>query len=274
MRYAAVSILFCLSLGYSHFSCANNDLHLKLPKAGSLEPETTSQYYAQALQLALSKTRTKSETIQIDFHPAAVNRERARLLVKQNVIDVIWSTSNKEREAELTAVKFNLLRGINEYRLLLIRADDQSRFDAVNTMIDLQKLKIGSGTRWSDTDIYRFNGLPVVTSYAYRPMFRMLKIKRFDYMARSIQELQYEVEHYGAMGLVVEKNLVLHYPQPIYFFVNNTNSALADRIKRGLEIAQKDGSLEALFFATPNFSNAWNELQQLKRKTIELKAPE
>ena len=274
MRYVLLSVFWCMSLGFSHFSMAENTLHLTLPKAGSLEPEATSQFYEQALLLALTKTSAAPEQIKLDHHDNAVNRERARLLVKQEVLDIIWSSSNKKREAELTPVKFNLIRGINEYRLLLIRATDQVQFDQVKTLHDLQQFRIGSGLQWSDTDIYRFNGLPLVTSYAYDPMFRMLAAKRFDFMARSIQEVHSELEHYGKLGLVIEKNLLIHYPQPIYFFVNKKNSALAARIQRGLEIARDDGSLDKVFFATPNFSKAWEELQQLDRKVIELNVPD
>lgn len=276
----AVFFLACLCLLYffAHNSTASgmtdDVLHITMPKAGSLEPESTSRFYEQALQLALEKTRHTSERIQFNYYSFDVRRERARLLVKKGTLDIIWSSSNKKREAELMPVKFNLIRGINEYRLLLIRADDQPRFDQVKNVADLAKFKIGSGTHWSDTDIYRFNALPLVTSYAYEPMFRMLSIKRFDYMARSIQEVHYELEHYGKLGLAIEKNLVIHYPQPIYFFVNHDNRALAERIQTGLEIARDDGSLDALFFAVPNFRQAWEELQQLNRKVIELKVPE
>jgi len=268
----------CLLCFFSHNSTAsgmtNDVLQITLPKAGSLEPESTSRFYEQALRLALEKTSHVSERIQFNYHPLDVRRERARLLVKTGTLDVIWSSSNKKREVELMPVKFNLIRSINEYRLLLIRADDQARFDQVKNLADLAKFKIGSGTHWSDTDIYRFNGLPLVTAYSYEPMFRMLKVKRFDYMARSIQEVNYELEHYGKSGLTIEKNLAIHYPQPIYFFVNHDNRVLAERIQTGLEIARDDGSLDALFFSVPNFKQAWEQLQQLNRKVIELKAPE
>src|SRR5688572_15598247 len=250
MRYALLSVVWCMSFVFSPFimaentiaesSMADSSLHLKLPKAGTLEPEMTSQFYEQALHLALTKTGNATEQIQFDYHPSFVNRERARRMVKQGVLDIVWSSSNKKRETELTSVKFNLIRGINEYRLLLIRAADQPQFDQVKTLSDLQKFKIGSGTHWSDTDVYRFNALPLVTSYAYESMFRMLRAKRFDYMARSIQEVHYELEHYGKLGLTIEKKLVIHYPQPIYFFVNKKNAALAKRIQRGLEMAQAD----------------------------------
>jgi hypothetical protein len=272
--YACLCLLFVFAHNSTASGMSDDVLHITMPKAGSLEPESTSRFYEQALQLALEKTRHASERIQFEYHPYDVKRERARLLVKKGTLDIIWSSSNKKREAELMPVKFNLIRGINEYRLLLIRADDQPRFDQVKNVADLANFKIGSGTHWSDTGIYRFNGLPLVTSYAYAPMFRMLGVKRFDYMARSIQEVNYEVEHYGKLGLAIEKNLAIHYPQPIYFFVNHNNRDLAERIQRGLEIARDDGSLDALFFAVPNFRQAWEQLQQLNRKVIELKVPE
>jgi ABC-type amino acid transport substrate-binding protein len=275
MQYAVYFYAcLCLSLTFSHGSIANTLLHLTLPKSGSLEPEVTSRFYEQALRLALEKTSHAAEHIQFDYHTLDVKRERARLLVKKGTLDIIWSSSNKKREAELMPVKFNLIRGINEYRLLLIRADDQARFDKIKNLTDLQQFRIGSGTHWSDTEIYRFNSLPLVTSYSYAPMFRMLGVKRFDYMARSIQEVNYELEHYGKLGLAIEKNLAIHYPQPIYFFVSNENRALAERIQRGLEMARDDGSLDALFFGIPNFRQAWEQLQQLNRKVIELKIPE
>lgn len=277
--YASLSLLFpSLILTFSESSAASStakdELRLMLPKAGSLEPEVTSRYYEQALQLALEKTRRESELFHFDHYPASVNRARARLLVKQGKVDIIWSSSSKTREAELTPIRFNLIRGINEYRLLLIRADDQAKFDKVKTLTDLQKFKIGTGVQWSDTEIYHFNALPVVTSYSYIPMFRMLKVGRFDYMARSIQEIHFELETYGKSGLVIEKNLAIHYPQPIYFFVNNSNLALATRIQKGLEIARDDGSLDALFFSIPNFRKAWEQLQKLNRHIIELNVPE
>lgn len=271
MRYAA--LCFFLSLAsISACSWAGN-LHIVLPQKNSLEPEVTGRFYVQALQLALHKTAAPDERIQITHYEKEVARERARLLVQKGTLDVVWSSSSPKREAEFATVKFNLLRGINEYRLLVIRADEQTRFDNIKTLSDLQQFKIGTGTHWSDTEIYRFNGLPLVKSYSYEPMFRMLKLKRFDYMARSLQEVQDDTERYEKLGLAIEKNLAIHYSQPIYFFLNKNNAELAERIKKGLEIAQQDGSLDALFFDIPNFRQAWEMMQALDRNVIELQIP-
>lgn len=257
---------------------AEQPLSLTIPAPGSLEPEATGIYFEKALRLALSKTTTNdpSATTQEPEYTFAyhyqqtIGRERFRLLVKQGVVDVIWSSSTRQREEEFAPVKFNLLRGINEYRALLIRAGDQPRFDNVNSIDDLRQFKIGSGIHWSDTQIYNVNGLPIVTSYAFDNMFRMLAARRFDYMARSLQEIDQEIEQYGKLGLTVEKNLLIHYPQPIYFFLNKKNDALAKRIERGLLMAQADGSLNEIFMSIPSFRSAEEKIRHINRKVIEL----
>jgi hypothetical protein len=63
---------------------------------------------------------------------------------------------------------------------------------------------------------------------------------------------------------------LLHYPQPIYFFVNKSNKKLAKRIKKGLKIAQEDGSFDQLFFEFPEFKAAYDQLQSHNRRVIEL----
>ncbi|HTF96346.1 MAG TPA: transporter substrate-binding domain-containing protein [Cellvibrio sp.] len=257
---------------------AAQPIPLIIPPLGSMEPETTGIYYEKLLQLALDKTATPPDSpeaineveYKITHYNQALGRERYRLLVKQGAVDLMWSSSNKEREQELVPVKVNLLRGINEYRVLLIRADDQARFDKVKTLMDLQKFKIGTGLHWSDTQVYNFNDLPMVTSYAFDNMFRMLALKRFDYMARSLQEIEHELKVYGDLGLVMEKNLLIHYPQPIYFFLNKKHHALAKRIERGLSVAQQDGSLDELFYSFPNFRSAEEKIRHLDRRVIEL----
>jgi hypothetical protein len=252
--------------------CQAQPIPLVIPPPGSMEPAATGIYYEKVLQLALDKSaETAQEKYQIIHHNQVVGRERYRLLLKQGVVDIIWSSSNKTREEELIPVRFNLLRGINEYRVLLIRADDQVRFSEVRNLADLRQFKVGSGIHWSDTEVYKFNGLPIVTTYSFDAMFRMLAVKRFDYMARSLQEIDYELEKYRDLGLIAEKNLLIHYPQPIYFFLNKKHPELAKRIEQGLLIAQQDGSLDELFQSIPNFRAAEEKIRHIDRRIIELR---
>lgn len=271
-----VRVVCALSLLAVGLCChADQPIPLVIPPPGAMEPVATGIYYEKVLQLALDKSagtaETNPEKYQIAHHDQVVGRERYRLLVKQGVVDIMWSSSNKTREEELIPVRFNLLRGINEYRVLLIRADDQPRFDRVKNLADLREFKIGSGTHWSDSQVYRFNDLPLVTSYSFEAMFRMLAAKRFDYMARSLQEIDYELEQYRELGLVAEKNLMIHYPQPIYFFLNKKHPELAKRIEQGLLLAQQDGSLDELFQSIPNFRAAEEKIRHIDRRIIELR---
>lgn len=81
----------------------------------------------------------------------------------------------------------------------------------------------------------------------------MLASKRFDYFPRGLHEVYSEQKIAAEKNIVVEDSIMLHYPVPIYFFVNKNNVALANRIERGLRIAMQDGSFDELFLALLDF---------------------
>ena len=191
-------------------------------------------------------------------------------MVAQNDLDIMWSSSTPEREEQLEPVRFNLLRGINEYRFLLIRAEDQEKFAQIDNLEQLRQMRAGAGTHWSDAQILRDHGFEVATSWNHGGLFRMLSIKRFDFMARTYNEIQHELATYPEYKLAAENHLLLHYQQPIYYFVRKGNQALAQRIERGLALAQADGSLDELFFSIPDFKTTWDHLQSLQHKVIYL----
>jgi len=254
----------------SHGSYGEKPLHLRLIDPQQVEPESTRHYYIRALELALSKTATANEKLQFHFIDQSVGRERVRAMIMHDELDVMWSSSTREREEHLEAVKFNLLRGINEYRFLLIRKQDQARFKPIHDLEGLRKFTLGSGTHWSDTDIFRRHGFRVVTAWNHESLFRMLAAKRFDFMARTYNEIQREIRERPELNLVVENHLLLRYEQPIYFFVHKNNQELARRLERGLQLAQADGSLGELFFSIEEFKDAWNALQHMDRTIIHL----
>jgi len=59
-------------------------------------------------------------------------------------------------------------------------------------------------------------------------------------------EIWSEKEQYKET-LDIADNIMLFYPQPVYFFVNKDRPKLAADLKAGLAKAQKDGSYKALF---------------------------
>ena len=99
----------------------------------------------------------------------------------------------------------------------------------------------------------------------------MLRVKRFDYMPRGVYESFYEQRTHAGEGIAIEKTIFLHYHVPFYFFVSRDNPALADRIARGLGIALKDGSFDALFNSFPSFRKGLAEIRANRRRIFALK---
>src|SRR5690606_4120184 len=126
------------------------------------------------------------------------------------------------------------------------------------------------GAQWVDAAVMRNNHLPYIASPGYGRLFRMLSAGRFDYFSRGLYQVYGEIENYAELDLVVEPTLMLSYPNTVYFFVREDNQALAERIEKGLLLARKDGSLDALFQSIPRFQRALAELANHQRRVLEL----
>jgi hypothetical protein len=229
-------------------------------------------YFPKLLRLALEKTRAEGpfEIVQIDQH---LTSPRQATEIKNNgIINLMWDGSNQQRETELWPVRVSLLRHLNDYRLFLIRAEDQGRFSNIRTLDQLRALKAGAGVNWPSTEILRANNIPVVTSIAYEYLFPMLRAKRFDYMPRGVYEASHEQRVNEREDLAIEKTIFLHYHVPFYFFVSKENAALGQRVERGLRLAIKDGSFDKLFNSIPAFRQAQAEIDSNKRRVFELKS--
>lgn len=232
-------------------------------------------YFFKVLELALTKTQASDGPFELDSLKEVLSNKRyiAELRRDDGILDIIWTMNDADRERDLLPIKISLLRGMNSYRIFLIRAEDREKFSNIRTLEDLKKLKAGSGSVWPDTPILQANGLPVTTSGQYENLFNMLVHKRFDYFPRGVYEIWNEHSIHGRRGLVIENRLMFHYPAPIYFFVNKKNQALADRIQRGLEMAIADGSFEKLFFSTPGFARGFEEMNNHSRTVFHLETP-
>ncbi|MES2822883.1 MAG: transporter substrate-binding domain-containing protein [Pseudomonadota bacterium] len=248
---------------------------LVIPHAAFHDITTANYYPEELLKLALQKTEASDGRVDVKFYPLSTGRNRSRVILMNKLgLDVLWSSSTHQREQQLLAIKFNLYQGISEYKILLIRKEDQKKFAKIKTLADLRNFKAGTGTHWQDTQILSFNNLPFVTSWDYEPMFKMLVAKRFDYMVRSSHEIWGEINRHPEWSLMAEQTLLLHYNQPLYYFVHKENIALAERILRGLNLAKADGSLDALRDSLPDFKMAVAEINSKHRTMIELANPE
>jgi len=241
-------------------------------------PESTMdlrhKYFVQLLNLTLSKTNNQLKTTQLKATAEPMQQGRAiQELILNRHVDVVWTVTSQIREQQLLPIRIPLLKGLLGYRVAIIRTEDQEIFAKVSSIKALKKFTAGQGHDWPDTKILSANGINVVTSSSYQSLFAMLQMRRFDFFPRGITEAWQEVAMQRDSKLMVDENILLYYPSPIYFFVNTSNVVLAERIKRGLQLSIDDGSFEQLFYSFPEHMKMFSSIKIKQRKLITLHNP-
>lgn len=236
--------------------------------------EDPSDFFEQLLILSLDKTRATDGDYVLThlIHRGGIARDRAMVIAGVG-IDVMWASATKEREEQMRIVPIDLLKSLNNFRVLLIKKDTQQQFSQVKTLDDLKKFTTGSGEHWTDGVIMKDNGFNVMVTSSYYGLFKMLAARRFHFISRGLHEIGYDTQAYKQFDLVKEDSLLLSYdiPIPYCFFVNKNNTKLADRIERGLKIALQDGSFDKLFYQMPSFKEGEDILKSANRTLITIK---
>lgn len=235
-----------------------------------LTPDHDDYYFSKVLELALAKTVSTHGPYQIKLVPVMPITNRLLREIELGRVDITWMPYNINAPAQLMPIKIRLLKNLSDHRVFLIRADDQARFSQVKTIEDLRRLRGGIGSHWPDRIVMEENGLPLVLSMSYFNLFKMLASNRFDYYSRGVHQVLPEVSAYADKGLVLERELLLRYENPVYFYVNKSNTLLAERLSLGLKIAVEDGSFDTLFHQFENFTWAESMLKQANRRVIPL----
>jgi hypothetical protein len=228
-------------------------------------------FFVEALKLALARTADGEPAPTLVHAPPDLPRPRLRQMLQDGQLDLMWSTTTPEREAQALPVRFDLLKGSNELRFLLVRAADLPALRQVRTLQALRAWRAGAGTYWSDTQILRANGFTVETSTKFELLFRMLKAERFDFMPRTRDEIDAELAFHVDQGFAELPGLALQYRQPLYFFVTRDKPRLAERLLRGLTLAGADGSFDALFMADAGLKAAWTQLRSYTGLRLQLR---
>lgn len=248
----------------------------------SIAGETTIRYFPagpiyeyrwKLLELALAHSPNGSEPSRLVPFAEEITQNRGVQLLQSGAIDVIALGTNAEREAQMRPIKIDILRGIVGFRIFVIRAADQARIARMDDKTLRQQLVFGLNSQWADLPIMRANGFTVETSTSYEPLFGMLSAGRFDAFPRGLNEAAREVEERKKTypQLAVEQTKALYFPFPIYFWVSRENTALAQRIERGLKLALADGSFRQLFETYHAAEIA--ALARDKRQVIRLASP-
>ncbi len=229
-------------------------------------------YRTALLQLVLDQTAEEGRC-QLSPQFTTVTPDRGLALLQEGRIDVVSVPTTLRRERELRAVRFDILRGLLGYRVLLIRKQRQAEFAAVRSLAELRRFRLGLGSHWADLPLLQYNGFQVMATPRYESLFAMLARGRFDAFPRGVNEAWQELaEQQGTFpDLRVEPTLALYYPWPVYFFVRRDNQPLADRLHRGLMRAQADGSLQRLFME--HHGNLLQQANLAKRRLLLLSNP-
>ena len=254
--------------------CLAEITRIYVTDTGAVDKTDPADFFEPLLELALEKTRSTDGDYRLlrNKHGGGIARDRAMVIAGAG-IDVMWASVTKEREEQMRLVPVDLLKGYNNYRILLINRDAQPEFSKVKTLADLRSFSVGSGEHWTDGAIMKDNGFNLITTSSYGGLFKMLAARRFHFISRGLNEVEFDTKKYKDFDLVQEESLLLVYDVPIKycFFVNKDNAKLGDRIERGLKIAQQDGSFDQLFYQIPSFKAAEEILKSSHRTVITIK---
>jgi hypothetical protein len=208
-------------------------------------PDLKQSYFVDLLTLALevSKPRYGDYTLQ----PINIEMAQARtsmMLQREEYIDLTWRMTSQTLENKLQAIYFPILKGLMGYRIFIIHKNKQHLFNKKTSLADLQKIALGQGYNWADSDILLANNFQVVKGND-TSLIEMLKKGRFSYFPRALHEPWLEISE--DEDLTVEKFLMLQYPAPTFFFVNRKNKRLEQRLSFGLALLLESEQFEKFF---------------------------
>lgn len=193
------------------------------------------------------------------------------ILLKRGDIDIGWFGVQKKNAEALDRIPFPLYRGLLGYRVMLLRAQDKGLLRHVSSVEQLKEFTLGQGESWSDTKIFRHNQFNLVTATGYDELFEMLKTGRFDAFPRSILEVSAELKEFSEDKLVLDKYLLLHYPQAMFIHVLEQHSKLSDFIDTRLKLLVANGTYQTLF--DKHYRSSLDVLLLARRKLISLPNP-
>lgn len=235
-----------------------------------MKSNVQTDYMNGLLKLALSYANTNYAYTST---PEVYSRPRVMESVKSGSISVMWGGTSEEMERDFIPIRIDAYRGLMNHRLFFIRQGDQARFDNIQTLDDLKKIKMGQGRSWQDASILESAGLDVVKATKKPSLYYMLEGGRFDAFPRGANEVWTELTAFPNLALTVEKRLVLIYPLPTYFFVTPKDPELARDIENGLEAAIKDGAFDRYFYGSPEVQEALEKADLPNRQAIRISNP-
>ncbi|WP_417810520.1 substrate-binding periplasmic protein [Thalassospira alkalitolerans] len=277
-----LTILFGVTAVYATIAATANAQTIKarLPMAnyspyckGEISWAEHSEYHIELLRLAIRYSGQNIDLVPVCMEYPTEAR-RVSMLKTNDLINVVFFGTTPSREADLLPVYVPIYLGTTGLRLFLTRPDISQKLVQVRTIRDLQGFSMGQGLGWPDVEILKRNGFDV-TGGRYKALHEMLHAKRFDLYPRAYWQIAAEQKwmSYRAPDIMIDTNVALYYPQPIYIFVSPFAPDLRNAIKTGLERAHQDGKILELLQRHPQTAPSFAELDLKALRIIEIDNP-
>ena len=207
-------------------------------------------YPKHLLQRILEVTEPEFPAAEIKTVKYIMKRARTlRELEQGQTLHVMAEAPKPEWNNKLLSVRIPIRKGIQGYRLFLIKKQNQARLNSIDSLDEFKLLTTGSGIGWSTTRVLKDNQFNIVTGSDYEGLFGMLMLNRFTTFGRGINEAFDELAQHEEKypELTIDKKFVLFIPLPTYFFVTPKKPKLRDRIEIGLKKLISTGEFETIF---------------------------
>ncbi len=273
LRIFFISICFMLVFSGNVSSAEKLVIYTRAPVS---EKDSRQQFVTEIITAAMDHT--------VDAYGPYERKELPRMSWRRMFIprtmeaypNLVIRVSGCDRgiSSSLRHIPIPINRGIVGYRILLIPSALQEKFSAISNLAGLRASGLVAGQgRWLDADILKENDLPVVVGSSYEGLFPMLAAGRFDYLPRGVNEVFSELEGRKTKlpGIQVEEKIALYYPLPRVLATSKDNTALAERLKKGLELIFQNGTHEKIWLKYNR--DAIKKAQLDKRKIIHINNP-
>ena len=227
--------------------------------------DVSHDFFFNLLKQAIHQGSPEKElsAAKISTKPYSGQGRVLQLLEVDKYYDIVWTANTAERNESLLPIPFPLFRGGLGLRGLVIREEDKAVFRDIYDHNDLKGLIICQGRHWPDSVILKQAGLTVAEISHFDAMLAMLTMGRCDAIALSVFEGAAELKAMASEfpNLVFFTEIAIYYDLVMNFYVNKENTALAERVHRGLMIMEETGEYDQLLNThrlTKDVISTWN----------------
>lgn len=208
------------------------------------------EYRYALLTRALDVTKEDYGDYKLIYKNYSTNDKRHAALLDEGAYSLHWGQPGSAVSlVSATKIPYDILLGSLGYRVCIIHSDTAQKLNQIILNKGFNSLKIGQGIGWPDISIYKKNDMRVVESPTMDGLFSMLGANRFDCLPLGINEASTFVYKNISQFhfLSIEKNFLLHYEFPLYFYVSKKYPELEKRLLLGFKKISDSGELIRLF---------------------------